>query len=85
MERTFIEKIACGELPSPLEIQEELEIMCDEMHSDCSDNCPVFRLGFPKFWINDSICECYMNGKKMYDYIREKNNVDFLRNNNLIV
>ena len=71
----LIEKLVLGEMPTIVEIQEELYEICDRTHSSCDSSCPVYRLNGNEvpdtakdFKVNRG-CDCFKSGKNMYEFI----------------
>jgi hypothetical protein len=48
--------------------------ICDDEHDVCSSYCPVFKVngGIPNYKNTASGCDCFKDGKLMYDLIKEK-------------
>ena len=62
---------------------EELGDICEENHSSCNDECPVFELSKKNYpescsgFINHpdgSKCTCFKDGQKMRDFINKNLN-----------
>ena len=72
----LIEKLVLGIEPSRDEIQHELYEICSFVHSNCDDECPVYRLNGSKpvnpnkpFAVNRG-CDCFKDGREMYIFIK---------------
>ena len=69
-------KLACGEIPSRNDVVRALHDVCDEVHSSCDANCPVYQLNGGIPWNKDlSMCVCFKDGVKMANFIREKKGI----------
>ena len=77
-ENSILMKLIRGEMPTDLQIAEELTEVCYSVHASCNTRCPVFRIngnsvpnsntGDP----NSYGCDCFKDGSKMLTFIREK-------------
>lgn len=72
MDLSLIKKLVTGRPFKRKEIENLLYEICDDEHSSCSNNCPVYALN--KGPVNPSGssqgCDCFKNGKKAYDFIK---------------
>lgn len=74
---TLIEKLVLGIKISRTEIEQELYYICDREHASCTEDCPVYRLnggnapGSDKPFEDNSGCDCFKNGKAMFEFIVE--------------
>jgi hypothetical protein len=54
------------------DIKNELAETCNSVHSSCSRACPVFDYADGKVPDTEGNgCDCFKNGAKMYDFLRE--------------
>lgn len=58
------------------DIADALYQICEDIHSSCDDNCPVYELnhgcvGEDKPRSENSGCDCFKNGKAMLKFLRE--------------
>lgn len=74
--QTLIEKLVLGQKVSENMIHDELYEICENVHSFCDDSCPVYRLNGSRvpdtakdFNVNRG-CDCFRNGKKMAEFIK---------------
>lgn len=69
-------KIANGELPTDDELASELYNICDEVHSSCSDRCPVYAMnggrapGSEKPFKENRGCDTFKDGALMLLFLR---------------
>ena len=66
-------KLAMGEQVTDLDIAEGLAEVCDNEHSSCSDNCPVYRMNggeAPNELQTRKGCDCFGDGWIMLAYLR---------------
>jgi len=74
---TLIEKLVLGKEISRKEIEQELYYICKREHAFCTEDCPVCRLndgnapGSDKPFDENRGCNCFKNGKAMYEFIVE--------------
>ena len=71
---TFIEKIVLGK-ETEEDIWTELYEICDREHSNCNNNCPVYRLNgsqIPNTEKSKCGCDCFKNGDAMMSFIQSK-------------
>ena len=75
--KDLIEKLVVNEKVSKEDIYNELYEICEDVHSGCYSKCPVFRLndskapGSDKPFDENRGCDCFKNGKAMYEFIKE--------------
>ena len=55
---------------------EALYQICDNVHSECHDGCPVYACQTEAEQHSDD-CSCFKNGAAMYEYIKEHARIDF--------
>lgn len=73
----FLEKLVRGKKVTKSDIASELYEICDREHSSCSNACPVYRLnggecpGSDKPFEENRGCDCFKDGKAMYDFIKK--------------
>jgi len=76
----MIAKLVKGETITDTDIEGALFDICDNVHSSCSGECPVYNVnGGPvhpekPFEVNRG-CDCFKNGKAMLKFLRCKNNI----------
>jgi len=69
--------LAEGKTPSDTQIGNGLYEICDNVHSQCNDECPVYRLNghevpdTAKDYIVNYGCDCFKNGTAMLEFIRK--------------
>jgi hypothetical protein len=78
---TVVLKLVLDLVVTKEEIYEKLTEICEREHSSCNSDCPIFKLNGGKAlnqhnkketkWNDWYGCDCFKNGKAMYDYIRE--------------
>lgn len=53
------------------EVFKAFYLVCDREHAECSDRCPVFKKhgGTPNFRKTRMGCDCFKDGRKMYEYV----------------
>jgi hypothetical protein len=59
---------------TPLSLEDKLYEICDQEHSSCNSNCPVYRLNdneVPKDRKEDN-CSCFKNPTAMKNFIEKK-------------
>lgn len=56
---------------SEKEIEEALYEVCDEVHSSCCEECPVYSL-MTQEERNNLNCSCFKNGKLMKEFILKR-------------
>ena len=78
--KTLIEKLILEEKITNKEIQNELYEICDREHSNCNEDCPVYKLNGnepPSEGIEENEtegnygCDCFKNGKLMFEFIKK--------------
>ncbi|MDP2692700.1 MAG: hypothetical protein Q8O88_03630 [bacterium] len=72
----LIEKLIRGQKVSKSEIASELYEICERVHSSCGSQCPVFKLNGGEVpntqpFEQNRGCDCFKNGKAMYDFIKK--------------
>ena len=70
----FLKKIIKGEPVTDGDIANELHDVCDKVHSDCDNECPVFEAagGIPYVRRGQNReCSCYKNGSAMLAFLRK--------------
>ena len=60
-------------------LEHELFMICDRVHSNCDIDCPVYAMngeapGSDKPFEENRGCDCFKDGKKMYDFLKENTN-----------
>ncbi|MFA5395463.1 MAG: hypothetical protein WC346_05515 [Methanogenium sp.] len=75
---TILVKLIQGEKITDTDIENALFTICDDVHSGCNENCPVFALNNNQtpdtakdFEVNRG-CDCFKNGKAMRLFILKK-------------
>lgn len=72
---TLIIKLAKGENITDVDLENELEEICERVHSSCDYSCPVYSLNGGRVPNqDDSIwnCDTFRNGRRMLEFIRKK-------------
>jgi len=57
------------------QIYDELFDMCDRVHCACDSNCIVYEINDYEIPLKKGKyeeCMCFKNGKKMFDFIKER-------------
>ena len=73
----ILERLVLGDEIIKLDIEIALCNICEREHVSCNDYCPVFRLnnsqkpGSNKPFKENRGCDCFKDGKKMYEFILE--------------
>jgi hypothetical protein len=69
---SLIKKLIKGGKPTIRELQDALYLICDDVHSSCDCNCPVYEInGGPLNPCEANCgCSCFKDGKAMYDFIK---------------
>jgi len=72
MNMNLIRRLVRGQKPLKRQIQDLLYEVCDDEHSSCNENCPVYALNCGP--VNPSRencgCACFKSGQRMYDFIK---------------
>jgi len=70
-------KLIKGEKITDVDLTVELYEICDRVHANCDDECPVYLLnghsppGSDKLFHENRGCDCFKNGPKMLRFIKE--------------
>ena len=77
MDTELLMKLVNGEKVPERDIENALYEVCCDVHSSCSDECPVHKkngspLGCEKDWQSNRGCDCFKNGKAMLAFLRKK-------------
>ena len=69
----LINKLCIGMTPTDKNIEDHLAIICEDVHSTCTDECPVFQLNgaVPDHKHTRYGCDCFKDGAKMRAIIKE--------------
>ena len=74
---SLVVDLALGHKVSELALANELSDICDRVHSQCNNDCPVFKMNgssvpdsVQDFKINRG-CDCFKNGWAMLAFIRK--------------
>ena len=54
-----------GEIITKEDIEEELFMICDRVHADCHNECPIYKLRG-----DNKDCEYHKNGEEMFKFIK---------------
>ena len=68
----LLKRSIAGEEIAPVDIEERLREVCNDVHSSCNEECPVFEKfgGIP--WNKDlTCCRYFKNGKKMLEFLKK--------------
>lgn len=60
---------------TPKDVQNELYDICEQEHSGCNDNCPVYKLAIEEGEFKEgeaNECPYFKNGRAMYERLRGK-------------
>lgn len=65
--------LARGTVPAQKEIEDALFDVCEIVHSDCDERCPVFALngGTVDPQTPGTGCSCFRNGNAMFNFINK--------------
>ena len=76
----LLRKAILGMMAKEEDIESALYDVCDEIHSGCDNNCPVYRLNGSAVPMNrdKSDCRCFKDGKAMLKFIRGGNRIEKL-------
>jgi hypothetical protein len=78
MDSIILEKLIKGEKIQQHDITEALHDICDDEHSSCNNNCPVFAANGSSVpdTVNDFDknrgCDCFKDGKAMFKFLKAK-------------
>jgi len=68
---SLLEKAISGKNINDADIEDALEEICEEVHSSCNADCPVFEKNGIVPWTEDlSNCTCFKNGSYMLEFLR---------------
>lgn len=71
METDLIIMLAKGEIPSDIALEGALHDICDNVHSDCDEDCPIYELTDGELPDAEGRgCDCFKDGKAMLKFIR---------------
>lgn len=73
-EKVVLLKLIKGEKVEMQDIYDDLTLICEDVHAYCNYECPVYSLNYGKVPWNKDLrnCSCFKDGKKMYDFIKER-------------
>ncbi len=69
MENIILEKAIKQEKITEQDICDELYEICDKVHAECNDRCPVFELSLG-LTPGHPYCVCHKSGKRMLRFIQ---------------
>lgn len=72
--RILLRKLIKNETVTEKDLEFALYEICENTHASCDENCPVYRANeyeVPNNEKSDCGCDCFKNGSKMLQFLKE--------------